>query len=75
MSNEYALTKNWWTVHTGNDESSIAYGSRGESTRVCTPHTSFAEFDTEEELASYLGELTGVSTWYADQQPKEEGLQ
>ena len=72
MSNQYALTKDWWTVHTGNDESSIVYGSRGESKRVSTPHTTFAEFDTEAELATYLGDLTGVPTWYADQQPQDE---
>ena len=68
MSQQYALTKDWWTVHTGDDEASIVYGSRGESKRVCTPHTSFAEFDTEQELAGYLGELTGDTNWYWDRQ-------
>ena len=72
MSQQYALTKDWWTVHTGNDESSIVYGSRGESKRVSTPHTSFAEFDTEEELADYLGTLTGDANWYWDRQTEQE---
>lgn len=72
MSQQYALTKDWWTVHTGSDENAIVYGQRSGATRCSTPHTSFAEFDTEEELATYLGALTGDENWYWDRKPKEE---
>ena len=66
------LTKEYWTVYTPNDTASIVYGTKGLSNQVSSNRTDFAEFDTEEELATYLGELTGVPTWYADQQPQEE---
>ena len=66
------LTKEYWTVYTPNDTASIVYGTKGLSNQVSSSRTDFAEFDTEEELATYLGELTGVPTWYADQQPQEE---
>jgi hypothetical protein len=66
------LTKEYWTVYTPNDTANIVYGTKGLADQVSSNRTDFAEFDTEEELATYLGELTGVPTWYADRQPKED---
>jgi hypothetical protein len=72
MIYKYTLTREYWTVYRANDEDSIVYGHKGGANQVSTNRDNFAEFDTEEELATYLGELTGVPTWYADQQPQEE---
>ena len=70
MSMEYSLTKAYWTVHTGS--ALILFGGPTNSTRIRTPHTSFAQFDTEDELADYLGDLTGDPNYYWDNKPKEE---
>ncbi len=70
MSYEYTLSKPYWTVHTGTDV--ILFGGPTQSRRISTPHTSFGEFDTEQELADYLGELTGDPNYYWDHKPQEE---